>query len=107
MMPRLVRIITDHYSNSKSTSPSPALNVRKSRIFKVGNVQSSTGISSGGQQEDDMEWLKSPYQKLGEEWYEKSGHTDVIRDMGSKRTVDIEMATWDQLNAKSRVASMI
>lgn len=54
-----------------------------------------------------MEWLKSPYQKLGEEWYEKSGHTDVIRDMGSKRTVDIEMATWDQLNAKSRVASMI
>ncbi len=106
-MPRFVKIITDRYSDSKSTSPSLVLNVRKSKIFKVGNVQSSTGISNGGQQEDDMDWLKSPYQKLGEEGYERSGRTDVIRDMGSERTVDIEMATWDQLNAKSRVASMV
>ena len=106
-MPRFVKIITDRYSNSKFTSPSPVLNVRKSKIFKVGNAQSSIGLSSGGQQEDDKDWLKSPYQKLGEEEYERSGKTDVIRDMGSKRTVDIEMATWDQLNAKSRVASMV
>ena len=53
-----------------------------------------------------MAWLKSPYQPLGEQEYKRSRQTDVIRDMGSKRTVDIEMATWDQLNAKSRVASM-
>ena len=55
-----------------------------------------------------MAWLKSPYQQLGDEARERvSGGEDVVRDLGSKKTVGVRMASWDQLNAKSRVASMV
>lgn len=99
--------------------------VRKSRIYKVGHVQNSTGIGTGDLQEVDMAWLKSPYQQLaeeenkrstrediirqqlGEEENERSTREDIIRDLGSKKTVGIEVATRVQLNAKSRVASIV
>ncbi|CAF9928118.1 hypothetical protein IMSHALPRED_007390 [Imshaugia aleurites] len=106
MMPRFVRLLSDRFSHTGPSPPSPKMKVRKSKIFRVGNAQSSTGISSVGPQEDDMAWLKSPYQQLGEEGSDSNGQKDVVRDLGTKRTVDIEMATWDQINAKSRVASM-
>ena len=83
------------------------MNVRKSKIVKVGYTQSSSGISSEGPKEVDMARLKSPYEQLGDVVDERGGHIDVVRDMGKKRTVDIEMAPWDQVNAKSRVASMV
>ena len=81
--------------------------VRKSKIFKVGNAQNSIGIGGSDLQQADMDWLNSPYQQLGEEENKKGARQSVIRDLGSKRSVGIEMATRDQLNAKSRVASMV
>ena len=108
MMPRFVKLITDRCSSPKSSSPSRIPNVRRLKIVKVGNAQTSIGISSGApQEEEDIAWLKSPYQHLGEEGNYRSEREDVVRDLGTMRTVDIEMATWDQLNARSRVASMV
>lgn len=108
MMPRFVKLITDRCSSPKSSSPSRIPNVRRLKIVKVGNAQTSIGISSGApQEEEDIAWLKSPYQHLGEEGNYRSEREEVVRDLGTMRTVDIEMATWDQLNARSRVASMV
>ena len=106
MMPRFVSLLSDRFSHTKPSLPLPKMLVRKSKIFRVGNAQSSTGISSAGPQEDDMAWLKSPCQQLGDEGCDSNVQKDVVRDLGTKKTVDIEMATWDQINAKSRVASM-
>lgn len=106
-MPHFVKLVRDRYIESQLSSPLPNRIIRKSRIVKVGNAQSSIGISGGAPQKPDTAWLKSPYQQLGDEEGEKGGPMDVIRDLRVKRTVDIEMATWDQLNAKSRVASMV
>ncbi|KAF6234091.1 hypothetical protein HO173_007510 [Letharia columbiana] len=108
MMPRFVKLITDRCSSPKSSSPSRIPNVRRLKIVKVGNAQTSIGISSGTpQEEEDIAWLKSPYQHLGEEGNYRSEREDAVRDLGTMRTVDIEMPTWDQLNARSRVASMV
>lgn len=107
IMPRFVKLVSDRYSTSQASKPSSRANVRKSKIVKLADVQSSTDINSGRpQQEEDMAWLEGPYQRLDEHGNERAGQKDVVRDLRTKRTVDIEMATWDQLNAKSRVASM-
>ena len=107
-MPHFVKFVSkDRYSKSKPSPALPTKIIRKSKIVKVGNAQSSIGISSGGPQEPDMAWLKSPYRRLEDDGDERGGPNEVIRDLGIKRTVDVEMATWDQLNAKSRVASMV
>lgn len=68
-------------------------------------MQSSTEISRGGQEEQFMAWAKSPYQQLRDEGNEGSERKAIVRDLGMKREVDIEMASWDPLNARSRVAS--
>lgn len=107
IMPRFVKLVSDRYSTSQASKPSSRANVRKSKIVKLADVQSSTDINSGRPpQEEDMAWLEGPYQRLDEHGNERAEQKDVVRDLGTKRTVDIEMATWDQLNAKSRVASM-
>lgn len=49
-----------------------------------------------------MEFLKSPYRQLGDE---ESG-VSVVRDLGSKRTVGIEIAARHGLNTKSCVARL-
>ena len=54
-----------------------------------------------------MAWLDSPYQPLGEEENERTRRQSVIRDLGSKRTVDFEMVTRNQLNTRSCVASIV
>ena len=79
----------------------------KSKIFRIGTAQSSTGISRGDAQEVDMAWLKRPYERMEEEEMGKSGRESVIRDLGSKRTVGIETATRHQLYTKSFVASIV
>lgn len=108
MMPRFVALVRDRYSPPKSSLPAPIrMVVRKSKIFKVGNAQNSIGIGGTDLQEADMAWLDSPYQQLGEEESNRKTRQSVIRELGSKRSVGIEMATRDQLNAKSRVASMV
>ena len=106
MMPRFVSLLSDRFSHTKPSLPLPKMLVRKSKIFRVGNAQSSTGFSSAGPQYDDLAWLKSACQQLGDEGSDSNVQKDVVRDLGTKKTVDIEMATWDQINAKSRVASM-
>ena len=70
-------------------------------------MRRSLGIGSGVPQEADMAWLHSPYEQLGDEGEVRSGEVDVVRDLGSKKTVGIRMASRVQLNAKSRVASMV
>lgn len=107
MMPHFVKLVKDRYFRPKPPSPMPNRIIRKSRIVKVGNAQNSIGISGEGPQEADKVWLKSPHGQLGDEEGERAVPIDVIRDLGIKKTVDIEMASWDQLNAKSRVASMV
>ena len=108
MMPRFVKLLADRYSRSQSSAPTPRTNIRKSKIAKLANVQSSTDIdSSGPPQEENMAGLRSPYQRLSENGDERGEPKDVVRDTGTKRTVDIELETWEQLNAKSRVASMV
>ena len=107
MTPHFVELVKDRYFKPKPSSSLPTRIIRKSKIVKIGNAQSSIGISSGGPQEADMAWLKSPYRQLDDEGDEKGGPKEVIRNLGIKKTVDIEMATWHQLNAKSRVASMV
>ena len=106
MMPRFAKLISDRYAHSKPSLPSSVVHVRRSKIFRVGNAQSSVGISSTCPKEEDMPWPKSPYQQLGEEESDWNWQKDVVRELGTKKSVDIEMATWDQVNAKSRVASM-
>ena len=109
-MSRCLALLKDRYStyNSKfNSSPPPIDKTRHLKITKVGNAQSSTGISNSGTQEEDTAWQKSPYEQLGEDGKEEGERKDVVRDMGSLRKVDIELASWDQLNAKSRVASMV
>ncbi len=69
------------------------------------SVKNSMGFVSAVS-EVDMDFLKSPYERLGEVEEGKSDGRSVVRDLGSKRTVGIEMASRDQLDAKSRVASM-
>lgn len=105
MMPSFVRLVSEHYTNSKHSSPSPKTDIRRLKIVKVNNVQSSTEISRGGQEEQFMAWAKSPYQQLRDEGNEGSERKAIVRDLGMKREVDIEMASWDPLNARSRVAS--
>ncbi|CAD6592815.1 MAG: hypothetical protein ASARMPRED_006731 [Alectoria sarmentosa] len=110
IMPRCLALLKDHYStyNSKfNSSPPPIDKTRHLKITKVGNAQSSMGISNSGTQEEDAAWQKSLYEHLGEDGIEDGERKDVVRDMGSLRKVDIELASWDQLNAKSRVASMV
>ena len=109
-MPRCLALLKDRYStyNSKpNSSPPPIEKRRRLKITKVRNWQSSTGISSSDTQEEDAAWQKSTYEQLGEDAHEEGARKDVVRDMGSFRKVDIELASWDQLNAKSRVASMV
>ena len=106
IVPRFVQLIRERYPNSQPSTPSPIRHVRKSKIFRIGNAKSSTGISSEGPQEVHMAWLNSPYQPLGEEESERTRRQSVIRDLKSKRTVDFEMVTRNQLNTRSCVASI-
>ena len=117
-IPQSVQFIRTRYPRAKPPKPSPLQTIRKSKIFKLGNVQSSTGISSSSSNNNnnnsssgsgglpheavDMEFLKSPYEQLGDE---ESGMSHV-RDLGSKRTVDIEIAARHGLNTKSCVARL-
>ena len=107
---RSLTLVRDRFSDLHSPlPPKPIQRIRKSRIFKVGSAQSSLGTGSGVVPQDvDMAWLKSPYQQLGDKPGERSvERQDVVRDLGSKKAVGVRMASWDQLNAKSRVASMV
>ena len=98
----------DERGESVSSAPSPIVPVRKSRLFRVGSARvSSCGVSGGDPQDVDMAWLKSPYQQLREDGDKRGGEENVVRDLGSRKTVGIRMASRDQLNAKSRVASMV
>lgn len=107
MMPRFVRLVSEHYTSSKASSSSPMTNKGGLKTARVGKTQSSTGIHSEGQEEEDMAWLQSPYQQLGDRRNEGSEPDDVVKSLGTKRKVDIEMPAWDQLDAKSRAASMV
>lgn len=107
IMPRFVQLIRERYPTSQPSTPSPTRHVRKSKIFRIGNAKSSTGINSEGPQEVHMAWLNSPYQPLGEEENESTRRQSVIRDLRSKRTVGFEMVTRNQLNTRSCVASIV
>lgn len=112
-MPQSVQFIRTRYPRAKPPMPSPLKTIRKSTIFKLGNAQSSTGISSssrsssggGGPAQEvvEMEFLKSPYQQLGDE----ERGVSVWKDLRSKRTVGEEIAARHGLNTKSCRASFV
>lgn len=92
-MPRFVRLVSEHYTKSKYSSPPPKTSTRRLKIVKVSNVPSSTENRSEGQEEQDLARAKSLYRQLGDEGNERRERKDIARNLAKKRAVDIEMAT--------------
>ena len=78
MMPRFVKLVSEHYTRSKTSSSSTMINKRSLKTIRVGNTQSSLGNHSEGREEEDMAWLQSPYQQLEDRANEESERKGVV-----------------------------
>ena len=105
-MPQFLKLIRDRSPSVPNPPlPSPIKKVRKSRIFKIDNAQSTVDT---GPIEEAMARLKPPHRQVAGIGNDASEGDDVVRrDLEKKRMVVIKTASFDQLNAKSRVASMV
>lgn len=94
-MPRLVKLISDHRIRHKSPSASTSEITPKRKPAKGLKASISHDVWDTGSHTEDLARLKSPYERLGEATNEPCGQEARVGRMGIRKTVDIELASWD------------
>ena len=107
MMPRFVKLISDHRISHKSPSASTSETTPKRKPAKGLKAGISHDVWNTGSHTEDLARLKSPYERLEEATNELSGQETRVGGMGIRRTVDIELASWDGHDAEKGRTSIV
>jgi hypothetical protein len=107
MMPRFVKLVSDHSASLKISSMFSSRRNPKGILANRRRSRSSRHARDTGLHEEDMARLKSPYERFGKERNQSSEQNVQVERHGIRKTVDIELGSLDQPHETDDRVSMV